>query len=212
MNTKKLEFLKSMAKGLVSVFGQRCEVVIHDFQDMAKSVVHVEGDVTNRSIGAPITDLVFRIVQEFGNDAPDKAGYKNTTSDGRQLKCATFFVRDDEDNLEGCLCINFDISDFMYVSNAFSDLTFLKTDHEGETPVERYAQSFSDTMESIIDNTVAGAGKPPSMMDKSQKMTIIRNLEQQGVFMIKGSVNYLAKVFGASRYTIYNYLKEIREG
>jgi predicted transcriptional regulator YheO len=28
--------------------------------------------------------------------------------------------------------------------------------------------------------------------------------------MIKGSVDYMARVFGASRYTIYNYLKLIR--
>ena len=31
MIEQNLEFLKRMAKGIVSVFGNRCEVVIHDF-------------------------------------------------------------------------------------------------------------------------------------------------------------------------------------
>jgi len=38
----------------------------------------------------------------------------------------------------------------------------------------------------------------------------MRRLDKDGVFMIKGSVDYMAKIFGASRYTIYNYLKQIR--
>ena len=66
-------------------------------------------------------------------------------------------------------------------------------------------------MESIIDATVTRHGKPPAMMDKAEKKEIVRKLDKAGVFMVKGSVNYLAKVFGASRYTVYNYLKEVRE-
>ena len=47
-------------------------------------------------------------------------------------------------------------------------------------------------------------------MDKAEKSDLIRKLDRAGVFMIKGSVEYLAKVFGVSRYTIYSYLKEVR--
>ena len=46
-------------------------------------------------------------------------------------------------------------------------------------------------------------------IDRAEKKDIIRKLHRAGVFMIKGSVEYLAKVFGASRYTICNYLKEV---
>ncbi len=215
METKNVEFLKRLAKGIVSVFGERCEVVIHDFADMAQSVVHIEGDVTHRSIGAPITDLVFNLLHEFGDDVPDKIGYKNTTGNGKVLKCATFFVRDEAGKPEGCLCINFDVTDFMFVSNAFSDLTFLKNSMPGEKSdnlKEHYTQSFPETMESVIDSVIADNGRLPAMMDKAERMAVVRKLNQAGVFTIKGSVNYMAKVFGASRFTIYNYLKEIREG
>ena len=66
-------------------------------------------------------------------------------------------------------------------------------------------------MESIIDDTLAQEGKLPVMMDKMQKKTIVLKLDQAGVFAVKGSVNYLARALGASRYTIYNYLKEVRK-
>ena len=55
MQKQNIEFLKRMARGIVGVFGKRCEVVIHDFNDITRSVVHIEGNVTNRSVGAPVT-------------------------------------------------------------------------------------------------------------------------------------------------------------
>lgn len=65
-------------------------------------------------------------------------------------------------------------------------------------------------MESIIDASVSRHEKPPAMMNKAEKKEIVGKLEKAGVFNVKGSIDYLAKVFGASKYTIYNYLKEFR--
>ncbi len=61
-----------------------------------------------------------------------------------------------------------------------------------------------------IDFAVADYGKIPSMMDKSDRLAILQKLDKEGVFMIKGSVEYISRVLGSSRYTIYNYLKQIR--
>ncbi len=202
-----------MADAIVAVFGERCEVVIHDFSDMARSVVYIAGNVTNRSVGAPITDLPFRLLKEFGNKVPDKIGYKNTAGNGKFLKCSTVFLRDQKGKVEGCLCVNFNVTDFVFLSTGFSDFSSLNQSSDREaifTPQEHYTKSFAETMESVIDTAVAEFGKVPATMDKVEKKDLIRKLDRAGVFMIKGSVDYLAKVFGASRYTIYNYLKEVR--
>ncbi len=213
MHKATFESLKRLADGIVGVFGDRCEAVIHDFSDMARSVVYIAGNVTNRSVGAPITDLPFRLLKEFGNKVPDKVGYKNTAGNGKFLKCSTIFVRDTKGKVEGCLCINFDVTDFVFLSTGFSDFSSLNQTSDRElafTPQEHYTKSFSETMESVIDTTVAECGKLPATMDKLERKDLIRKLDRSGVFMIKGSVDYVAKVFGASRYTIYNYLKEVR--
>ena len=205
--------LKKMAKGIVGVFGERCEVVIHDFNDIAQSVVHIEGNVTHRSVGAPLTRTMMRMLDEFGDQVPDKIAYKITTEDGKVLRCASIFVRDDAGRLEGCLAINFNISDFMFFSQAFSDFTFIPGDNGGpnKDSLVNFSEKPERSMASIIDAVVARQGKPPAMMDKAEKLAVVRRLEQAGVFMVKGSVNYLARVLGASRFTIYNYLKEVRD-
>jgi predicted transcriptional regulator YheO len=213
MQKAAFESLKRLADAIVAVFGERCEVVIHDFNDMARSVVYIAGNVTNRSVGAPITDLPFRLLKEFGNKVPDKIGYKNTAGNGKFLKCSTIFLRDQKGKVEGCLCINFNVTDFVFLSTVFSDFSSLNQSPDREelfTPQEHYTKSFAETVESVIDTMVAEYGKVPATMHKAQKKGLIRKLDRAGVFMIKGSVDYLAKVFGASRYTIYNYLKEVR--
>ena len=213
MDKNTLEFLKNTAKGITSVFGDRCEVVIHDFSDLKRSLVHIEGDVTKRSIGSPIPDMLYRLIKEFGDDAPDKFGYKSTTRDGQILKCSTQMVRNDEGKLEGCFCINFNVTDFAFLASAFSDFTFTPPRARGGKGAGRNGNhsTFAESMESAIDIAVAEYGKVPGMMDKSDKLAVIQKLDKDDVFMIKGSVDYIAKVFGASRYTIYNYLKQIRD-
>ncbi len=212
MLERNLELLKRLAKGIVSVFGDRCEVVIHDFGDVTQSLVHMEGNVTNRTIGTPITDLVYRLVNEFGDQVPDKIGYKSTTDTGRVLKCSTIFVRDDNGKPEGCICLNFDVTDFIFLSTAFSELNPLSDDNSNRRhKEERFSKSFPETMESVIDSTLSKHRKMPAMMDKAEKKQLIRRLDKAGVFLMKGSVKYLAKVCGVSQYTIYNYLKEVRE-
>jgi predicted transcriptional regulator YheO len=214
MKQNNLEFLKNMAKGIASVFGDRCEVVIHDFSDLKRSLVHIEGDnITRRSLGSPIPDMLYRLLKEFGDDAPDKFGYKSTTEDGKILKCSTNMMRDDDGKLEGCLCINFNVTDFAFLATAFNDFTFTSIQPANGNGIGKSGtqSTFAESMESAIDFAVAEHGKVPAMMDKSDKLTVMQTLDKDGVFMIKGSVDYMARVFGASRYTIYNYLKQIRD-
>lgn len=213
MQEKNFEFLTRMAKGITAIFGERCEVVIHDFSDITNSLVHLEGNITQRSLGAPITDLVYKLVNEFGKDAPDKLGYKNTLDNGKLLKCSTMFVRDAAGEIEGCICINFDVSDFVFLSKAFSEFNPLIPAANGNAsdhPKERYAKNFPETMESVIDGMLAEYQKVPSMMDRDEKKKLVQKLDKSGVFSIKGAVLYMAKVFGVSRFTIYSYLKEVR--
>lgn len=120
---------------------------------------------------------------------------------------------DESGELEGCIAINFNISDFMFFSQAFSDFTFMSNNNENGAnsgSLVSFPRKPAESMESIIDATVSQQGKLPAMMDKAERKEIVRKLDKAGVFMIKGSIDYLAKVFGASRYTIYNYLKEVR--
>ncbi len=208
MKKNQLKTLIQMAEGMRALLGDRCEAVIHDFTNISKSLVYVSGDITNRSVGAPITDMAFKLLNEFGDDVPDKLGYKNITDDGKVLKCSTMFIRDEKGTVVGSFGINYDVTDFINLSSLFSEYT----SWSGGNGVQhaRYAHNMRETMESLIDQAVAEYGKTAAAMKREDRKEIVGKLEKSGVFMIKGAVQYLSKLLGTSRYTIYSYLKEIR--
>ncbi len=46
-------------------------------------------------------------------------------------------------------------------------------------------------------------------MMREQRIQVVRDLERRGIFLIKGAVDEVARLLGVSRYTVYNYRKEV---
>jgi predicted transcriptional regulator YheO len=203
------ENLKSIAAVMVKTFGRFCEVAIHDFEHLPNSLVYVEGNVTKRIPGAPITDLVLRALRKEGNDVKDMCGYKTVTKGGRSLKSSTSFLRDNDGKVIGAFCINYDVTDYLNAASLINDFSQISNPDNGNDK-ETFASSLNETIESLLDRTIKVMGKQPSTMNRQEKIMLVESLELQGAFMVKGSVDYVAKVLGVTKYTVYNYLKEIR--
>jgi len=63
----------------------------------------------------------------------------------------------------------------------------------------------------VLDRFLETPIREIRVFSRDEKKQLIQRLEKGGVFEIRGAVNYMAKVLGLSKYTIYNYLKEVRE-
>ena len=64
-----------------------------------------------------------------------------------------------------------------------------------------------DRIVKTVESTMGGAlGELP----REKKQAAVRILDEQGVFLIRKSVETVAKAMGVSRITIYNYLNAIR--
>lgn len=46
---------------------------------------------------------------------------------------------------------------------------------------------------------------------KKEKVEIVRQMQEKGLFIVRGGVEMAARVLGVSRYTVYNYLDEIKK-
>jgi len=47
-------------------------------------------------------------------------------------------------------------------------------------------------------------------MKKTDKINLVRMLNNRGIFLITGAIEEVARRINVTRYTIYNYLAEIR--
>ena len=50
---------------------------------------------------------------------------------------------------------------------------------------------------------------PVDLMKKSDRIELVRQLQDKGAFHIQRSVPYVAERLGITKFTVYNYLNEI---
>ena len=193
-----------IAEGIAKTFGSNCEVVLHDLTDVSSSIVAIlNGHVTGRKIGSPMTDLGLTILKK-GNEDQLLLNYPNKSIKGKRLKSTSILIRDDYGEVVGCLCINIDLT---MLSMANSILEEMVNVHE-EKDEESFPQSVTDLEEKMIDRAVEKIGKPITLMDKNERMEFIRLLDDMGLFLIKGTVQNVAQLLDVSKFTIYNYLEK----
>jgi len=117
------------------------------------------------------------------------------------------FIRDRSGKVIGCVCVNLDLTELMIAQGAIERLC--KID-EGERPKEVFARDISEVLNDYLEWTLKQVDVPVQLMQKEQKLQVIESLERLGVFQIKGAVDIVAQALLSSRYTVYNYLEEVR--
>ncbi len=207
-----LDQLKKLGNAIVEMFGKHCETCIHDLNDLHNSLIFIKGSVTGRSIGAPATDLLVKMLQARKRPE-DMHGYRTVTGDGRTLKSSTTFVCDNEGRPVFAFCINFDTTEYFNASRALDQLLVDDLNGPGAAHpaghAETFAQSPAETIEALFQQAVLEIGKQPATMTTGEKTELVEVLERHGALQFKGAVEQIALLAGVSKYTIYNYLKKI---
>jgi predicted transcriptional regulator YheO len=211
-NSEILEALVSVARGIASTMGQSCEVVVHDLSKPKKSVIAVfNNSVTGRQVGEGIRDLVLTVLRspDFKDDM--LANYQTVTKDGKHVKSTTIVIRNNNKDVIGALCINFDLSTFVSTKRFFDDFTKVNNLLPPENKVVNISNAdVLDIIDHLISSTIIENGRPVDQMTKEDKSQVIQYLDDKGVFLVRGSVNWVASKLKLSRNSVYNYLETYR--
>ncbi len=209
-----VEKYRDLVDFLADFLGDDTEVVLHDMTDLDSSVVAIRnGHISGRKIGAPATDLVLKIIKsKKGSDQNFLANYKGTSKSGAALKSATYFIRDDKGQIVGTMCINMNIDKFMQFKTHLDRFIGFDDDREKANPVsENLSLSAAELTLDSINKVVRALGIPPARMDQNEKLKIVNELNEMGIFLIKGAVSQVASELKASEATIYRYLGKLKK-
>jgi len=199
-----------LVDGIANTFGKNCEVVLHDIRNPQSSVIAIaNGHITGRSIGSPMTEYGLATLRSGQFDKPI-VNYRKKTKDGKLLKSSSLFIKDENGKLIGFLCINYDISELTIARNIINNLTNTIEETDFTEKDECFGNTVNEMLSSIVNKILESVGKPVAFISKEEKVNIVQMLDEKGVFLIKGAIDYVAKVLCVSRYTVYNYLDETR--
>lgn len=200
---------------LADFLGEEAEVVLHDTTNLDTSVVAIRNNhISGREIGAPATDLVLQKIHA-GDDfkKPFICNYSGVSNSGKQLKCATYFIRDDKDKIAGILCINMEVDKLIHAKSFIN--SFLGTPSAEETTEAQTVETLSKSVEQLtlesVNKIVNAVNIPPERMDQDEKILVVEELNNNGIFLIKGAVSEAANALKVSEATIYRYLGIVKK-
>ncbi|ATP50513.1 hypothetical protein CR512_14505 [Pseudomonas putida] len=208
-----LTVLKAAIQALGSVAARNMEILLHDLDHPEHSVVAiVNGHLSGRVVGSPILaapeqDLGFKALMratvEQRGCAPVVLPDYPTTLKGRTLRSATAIFRDSTGHPFASLCINTDVTGLDAAMNFLQQLQPLS-----DSPAVSEPADMALLMSEIIQGALQRSGQ--GRMTKQAKVDAVRVMQERGVFIVKGGVEKAASALGVTRYTVYNYLEQLR--
>lgn len=210
MTEQEIAFYRRLAHGLAVQFGPQCEVAIHDLEskDENSSIVVIEnGQVTGRKVGDGPSHIVLETLKENPEKIEDKLAYLTRTKDGRILRSSTIYLRREDGKVIGILSINYDITMMLAFEKQLH--TFTTSDETKKEPAA-ITENVGDLLEELIRQSIDLVGKPVALMTKDDKLKALRYLNDTGALLITKSGPRICETFGFSKYTLYNYLEEIK--
>lgn len=204
--------LKPIVKGLALALGPDYEVVLHDATDTDHSVVAIEnGHISGRSIGDPMTDFgLFTLKKAGENSAEFASNFLARSADGGRIRANTLFLRDEDGSIIGYLCINYDMTKAEMMQSIVDHLTSINPSMYPGHFTEGSPSRSEDILERNLKLIREFLGKPLHISSRQEKMQAVRKLEEEGFFLLRGSVEAFAQESGNSVYTVYGYLRTVR--
>lgn len=200
------EIFSRLAKGIAEQFGEKCEVVLHDYDEpFDHTIIVIEnGHITNRKVGESSTNLGLEVIKGT-KEGDDKYSYITQTKSGKILRSSTIYIKNENGTAIGSLCINFDITDLKMAENTLRTITNNNSNHETR---EVITNDISELLDTLIWQSIEYVGIPVAHMSRDDKIEGIKFLDSKGALLIKKSAEKIANVYDISMYTFYNYLDE----
>jgi predicted transcriptional regulator YheO len=222
-----IELLAATVRAIGSVLPRNAEVVLHDLRTPEYSIAEIaNGHVTGRNTGDSIlaglrADLAFSdALQEKLEPISLLVDYPTLSKDGQPLRSSTALYRDEKGKAFAALCINVDQA---CVINALNVLQALVGHPEISTaahpvPAATHTSDTAETTHLTIDELMReiirgatelspGTGRADI---KRANLLAVSEMQDKGIFLIKGGVEKAAVALGVTRYSIYNYLAELK--
>jgi predicted transcriptional regulator YheO len=166
--------------------------------------------VTNRKIGSGPSKIVLETMHHDPKLVNDRLGYLTRTPDGRVLKSSTIYIRDEHQSIRFIFSINYDITELVAIDHALKDLVNTEASGDNSQP-DQIVNNVNDLLDYLIQQAAAMIGKPVALMNKDEKAKAIRFLNDAGAFLITRSGDKVTEYFGISKFTLYNYINEVKE-
>jgi len=204
-----LQLYKDLIPFLSQVLGTDTEIALHDLRNMDRSLIAIENNLTNREVGARMTD--------YGRELATSTKYKDLDlipeyrSQYKNLHFISYeyIIKNGEERI-GMLCINKNSNTPRDLQLAVNKLlkTFKLELNDNAPVAEKYDTDIMDILRSRLDMLIADTGMAVNRLSKEEKTKIVKQLSDEGLLRMQGAMPEVAEKLQVSLPTLYRYLKD----
>ncbi len=217
MNAHTIERYSVMADFLGQALGPHFEAILYDLNGI---VATYNSSISGRHIGDPLTNTLKQIMRDKKYISENYlANFRGLTANGRVLRCSCLFIKDKNGLLEGFFCLNFDDNRFKELAENIFRLCHpdsyvnrnIAIEIRGSEENGTFYDTISDATNEVLQRVVGDDNIPSNRLNKKEKIEIIRQLYQRGVFHMKDSINTVGQQLDCSQATMYRYISQIKK-
>lgn len=209
---------------LGEVLGPDYEIVLFDLRNNKNEIIALSnGKISERNIGDPITDHIQAKIDIKEYEKTDYiTNYRGIVRGNKFIRCSTKYIKDENDELIGLLCVNFDDTRFEKISSEIlklchpdalvESIKFEKIDDSLILePSENLDLSIFDIAIKLINNVLASIDTPIDDLNKDDKINIVSTLYHKGIFELKSSIPIVSNKLKISEATLYRYINNLQK-
>lgn len=216
-----MQILAAAVRAVGCVIPRNTEIVLHDLRNPEFSIAEIaNAHVTGRKKGDPVLaglrkDKAFiTALEECHERITLLADYETFSRDGTPLRSSTAIYRGRDARPFAALCVNVDNNGIAQALNLLQTLSGVTLPAAAPAAEVRSAEqphdSIEDLMKEIISNATSLNPGNRRADTKRAKMMAVQQMQERGIFLMKGGVEKAADALGVTRYTVYNYLDELK--
>ncbi|HSN65936.1 MAG TPA: PAS domain-containing protein [Fusibacter sp.] len=192
------------------------EIVLFSLDNINRSIVAIHGGhISGRKVGDPLTNFAISKLKDKGKDGPPYyLNYVGVSKDGTPLRSSSFFILDKSGNPRGVLTISSDVTRYQKAAELLAQLAFLpnmETVSSESVDIERFQATPKDLILDIIFDVTKSRDIDTRRLTPDEKIEVVRRLNVENFFLMKGAVSQIASVLDSSDATIYRYLSKINK-
>jgi predicted transcriptional regulator YheO len=132
--------------------------------------------------------------------------YEKLLADGRRLSSVSAVLRGPDGQPSAVLCVNLDRTPLEQAAALLAGFAAPTVPR----PQALFEQDWPDRVQQIIGSFVRSRGRPVERLGREDRLAVLAELDQAGVFAVRRAVPVVASALRTSRSTVYSLLAELR--
>lgn len=194
--------LSPACAAIAALLAPHAEVVLHDAD--RDQILAIWNPMSARKPGDP------SFLGELDRMTPAPNGvygpYEKTLADGRRISSVSAIMPDAEGRPAALLCVNLDRTPLEQAAALLIGFAAPVV----ERPEPLFEHDWTERVNEIVGAFVRERQRPTDRLTRQDRLDVLAELSQIGIFGVRGAVPVVARALRISRSTLYTLLSELR--